>query len=37
MYFSTYGVKKKWLDKCLKSTISEDPPTIRMVNGRKHR
>ena len=28
--------KKKWLDKCLKSPVSEDPQTSNMVNGLKH-
>ena len=36
MKFSTYGLKKKWLDKCLKSLLSEDPQTSNMVNGLKH-
>ena len=36
MKFSTYGLKKKWLDKCLKSPVSEDPQTSNMVNGLKH-
>ena len=36
MYFWTYGVGKRWLDKCLKSSISEDPLTSDMENGPKH-
>ena len=36
MKFSTYGLKKKWLDICLKSLLSEDPQTSNMVNGLKH-
>ena len=36
MYFSTYGLRKTWLDKCPKSPLSEDPSTINMVNGLKH-
>ena len=36
MYFWSYGLQKTWLDKCLKSPVSEDPSTSDMVNGRKH-
>ena len=36
MYFWTYGRRKTWLDKCLKSSVSEDSLTSNMVNGRKH-
>ena len=36
MYFRTYGVRKTWLDKCLKSPVSEDPLTSIKVNGRKY-
>ena len=36
MYFWTYGLRKTWLDKCLKSPLSEDPLTSNMVNGQKH-
>ena len=36
MYFSTYGLGKTWLDKRLKSLVSEDPSTSNMVNARKH-
>ena len=36
MYFRNYGLRKKWLDKSLKSPISQDPSTGNMVNGRKH-
>ena len=36
MYFSTYTLRKTWLDKCLKSPVSEDPLTSKMVNGPKH-
>ena len=35
MYFRNYGLRKKWLDKCLKSPASEDPSTSNMVNGPK--
>ena len=27
---------KRWLDKCLKSLVSEDPSASNMVNVRKH-
>ena len=36
MYFRTYELQKTWLDKCLKSPVSEDPLTSNMVNGPKH-
>ena len=36
MDFWTYGLRKTWLDKCLKSPVSEDPLTSNMVNGPKH-
>ena len=36
MYFWTYSLRKTWLDKCLKSPVSEDPLTSNMVNGQKH-
>ena len=36
MYFSAYGLQKTWLDKCIKSPVSEDPSTSNMVNGLKH-
>ena len=36
MYFQKYGLQKMWLDKCLKSPVSEDPLTSNMVNGPKH-
>ena len=36
MYFWTYTLRKTWLDKCLKSPVSEDPLTSKMVNGPKH-
>ena len=35
MYFLTYGLRKTWLFKCLKSPVSEDPSTSSMVNGPK--
>ena len=36
MYFWSYGLRKRWLDKCLKSPLSEDPSTSKMGNGPKH-
>ena len=36
MYFSTYGFRKTLLDKCLKSPVSENPPTSNRVNGPKY-
>ena len=36
MYFCTYGLRKRWLDKCLKTIVSEDRSTSNMVNGPKH-
>ena len=36
MYFSTEGLRKTWLDKCLKSPVSEDHSTSNMVNAPKH-
>ena len=36
MYFWTCGLRKTWLDKCLKSSVSEDPLTSNTVNGPKH-
>ena len=36
MYFSTYGVRKTCLDKCLKNPLSEVPSTSNMVNEPKH-
>ena len=35
MLFSNYRLQKTWLDKCLKSPVSEDPSTSDMVNGPK--
>ena len=34
--FSKLRTLKTWLDKCLKSPVSEDPSTSNMVNVRKH-
>ena len=36
MYFRIYGPQKTWLDKCLKSPVSEDHLTGSVVNGLKH-
>ena len=36
MYFLSYGLRKMWLDKFLKSPFSEDPLISNMVNGLKH-
>ena len=36
MYFRNYAPLKTWLDKCLKSPVSEDPTTTNMVNVPKH-
>ena len=36
MYFWTYVLSKSWLDKCLKSPVSEDHLKSNMVNGLKH-
>ena len=36
MYFPNYGLRKMWLDNCLKSPVSEDPSTKYMANRPKH-
>ena len=36
MYFGTYGFRRTWLDKYLKSGVLEDPSTSDMENGLKH-
>ena len=36
MYFQNYGLRKTCLNKCLKTTISEDTSASGMVNGNKH-
>ena len=36
MYFWTYGLRKTWLDKCLKSPVSEDPSTSHVLNRPNH-
>ena len=35
MYLGSYGLRKPWLDKCLKSLVSEDLSKSYMVNGSK--
>ena len=36
MYFRKCRLGKTWLNKCLKSRVSEDPYTDNMANGLKH-
>ena len=36
MYFRNYGLRKTWLDKCLKRHVSEDLLIGNLVNGPKH-
>ena len=36
LYFRSYWLQNMWLDKCLKSPISEDSSTSNMVNRPKH-
>ena len=36
MSFCIYRIGKTWLDKCLKSQVSDDPSTSDMVNRPKH-
>ena len=36
MYFRCYGLRKSWLDKCLKGSETEDPLTDNIANGLKH-
>ena len=31
MYFRNYRIRKKWLDKCLKTPVSEEPSTSNML------
>ena len=33
MYFRNYGLRKTWLDKCLKSPVWENPLKSNMVNA----
>ena len=35
MYFPKYRLRKTWLDKCLKSSVSEDRYTENMENRTK--
>ena len=37
MYFWTYGLRKTWLEKCLKSPVSDDPSISNILNGQKHK
>ena len=36
MYLRNYGLRKTYLDKCLKSPVSDYILTINVVNGPKH-
>ena len=36
MYFPAYGLRKTWLDKCLKSQVSENLLTGNAVNESKN-
>ena len=36
MYFGNYGLRKTWLDPCLKSPVSEYPSKRNMANAPKH-
>ena len=36
MYFGNYGLRRTWLDQCLKSLVSEYPSKSNMVNAPKH-
>ena len=36
MYSRHYELRKTWLDKCLKSLVSEDPLTSNVVQGPIH-
>ena len=36
MYLRIYGLRKTWLDKYLKSPLSEDHLTDNVINGSKH-
>ena len=33
--FKQYGLQKMWLDKCLKSFVSEHHSTVNILKGRK--
>ena len=36
MYFRIYRLPKKWLDKCIKTPVSEEASTNNIVNRPKH-
>ena len=36
MYIRSNGFQKTWLDKCLRSPVSEDPSTSNMVKWPKY-
>ena len=36
IFFQNYGIRKRWLDNCLKRPVSEDPSTSNMVNEPEH-
>ena len=36
MYFRNCVLQKSLLDKCIKSPVSEDPPTSNVLNEHKH-
>ena len=36
MYFLNYGLQETWLEKCLKSSVSEHRLAVNMLKGRKH-
>ena len=36
MCFRTYGLRKSWLDKCLKIRVSEHRLTVNMLKRPKH-
>ena len=36
IYFRNYDLRNTWLDKCLKSEVSEDRSRVDMPNGRKY-
>ena len=36
MYFGYYGLRKTWLDQCLKSPVSGYPSKSNMANAPKH-
>ena len=36
MSFGSYGLRKTWLDQCLKSPVSKRPSKSNMANAPKH-